>query len=78
MQAGHRIKAIESLELTITADPKLIQRFKTFNSKRNKSSYDVAGSISNQDLDAMRKFAADLTDTLYRWLKQFHANLLKG
>jgi len=77
-QAGHHIKTIESLELTIKADPSLIQRFKTFNNKRNKSSYDVAGVVSNQDLDAMRKLAADLKDTLYRWLKELHANLLKS
>jgi hypothetical protein len=36
-QAGHHLKTIESLELTIEANPKLIQRFKTFNNKRNKS-----------------------------------------
>jgi hypothetical protein len=42
-QVGHHIKTIESLELTVKANPKLIQRFKTFNNKRNKSVYDVAG-----------------------------------
>jgi hypothetical protein len=36
-QAGHHAKTIESLELTIKASPKLIQRFKTFNHKRNQS-----------------------------------------
>lgn len=77
-QAGHHIKTIESLELTIKADPRLIQRFKTFNNKRNKSSYDVAGIVSNQDLDAIRKLAADLTEILYRWLKESHAHLLKS
>ena len=35
-QAGHHVKTIESLELTIKASPKVIQRFKTFNNKRNK------------------------------------------
>jgi len=30
-QAGHHAKTIESLELTVKASPKLIQRFKTFN-----------------------------------------------
>ena len=39
-QAGHHVKTIESLELTIKASPKIIQRFKTFNNKRNKSVYD--------------------------------------
>jgi len=40
-QAGHHVKTIESLELTVKANPKLIQRFKTFNNKRNKSVYDL-------------------------------------
>ena len=77
-QAGHHIKTIESLELTIKADSKFIQRFKIFNNKRNKSSYDVAGSVSDQDLDAMRKLAAELRDTLYAWLREFHPNVLKN
>ena len=41
-QAGHHVKTIESLELTLEADSKVIQRFKTFNDKRNKSVYEVA------------------------------------
>src|SRR5438270_12033817 len=44
-QAGHHVKTIESLELTIEANHKLIQRFKPFNNKRNKSDYDVAGTV---------------------------------
>ena len=76
-QAGHHIKTIESLELTIKAGPKVIQRFKTFNNKRNKSSYDVAGSVSDQDLDAMRKLATELRDTITAWLRKFHPELLK-
>jgi len=54
-QAGHHVKTIESLELTIKANPKVIQRFKTFNNKRNKSVYDVAGAVSDQELGAMVK-----------------------
>ena len=46
-QAGHHVKTIESLELTIKANPKVIQRCKTFNDKRNKSVYDVAGAVSD-------------------------------
>ncbi|PYX32906.1 MAG: hypothetical protein DMG77_01295 [Acidobacteria bacterium] len=49
-QSGHHVKTIESLELTIKADSKVIQRFKTFDNKRNKSVYDVAGAVSDQEL----------------------------
>jgi hypothetical protein len=37
------------LEFTVKANPKLIQKLKIFNNKRNKSSYDVAGGVSDQD-----------------------------
>ncbi|HTS07781.1 MAG TPA: hypothetical protein VMP68_19565 [Candidatus Eisenbacteria bacterium] len=77
-QAGHHVKTIESLELTIKASPKIIQRFKTFNNKRNKSSYDVAGAVSDQELDAMRKLATELKDSAVVWLQEFHPELLKG
>ena len=75
-QAGHHVKTIESLELTIKASPKLIQRFKTFNNKRNKSVYDVAGAISDQELEAMVKLANELKDSTIAWLHRFHPELL--
>jgi phosphoenolpyruvate-protein kinase (PTS system EI component) len=49
-QVGHHSKIIESLELTIKVDPKLIQKLKVLSNKRNKSVYDVAGAVSDQDL----------------------------
>src|ERR1700752_1769728 len=49
-QTGHHLKVIESLELTIHADSKLIQKLKVLSNKRNKSIYDVAGAVSDQDL----------------------------
>src|SRR5882762_4579290 len=66
----------ESLELTIEANPKLIQRFKTFNNKRNKSVYDVAGAVSDQELEAMVKLATELKDSTVAWLHKFHPELL--
>jgi len=77
-QAGHHVKTIESLELTIKASPKLIQRFKTFNNKRNKSVYDVAGAVSDQELEALAKLAIELKDSTAAWLQEFHPELLKG
>jgi hypothetical protein len=77
-QAGHHVKTIESLELTIRASPKLIQRFKIFNNKRNKSSYDVAGAVSDQELEAIVKLATELKDSTVAWLHASHPELLKG
>ena len=77
-QAGHHVKTIESLELTIKASPKIIQRFKTFNNKRNKSVYDVAGAVSDQELQAVTKLATELKDSTITWLQESYPELLRG
>ena len=77
-QAGHHVKTIESLELTIKASPKLIQRFKIFNNKRNKSVYDVAGAVSDQELEAIVKLANEFKNSTLAWLQESHTELLKA
>jgi len=54
-----------------------MQRFKTFNNKRNKSVYEVAGAISDQELEAMIKLANELKDSTVAWLQEFHQELLE-
>jgi len=76
-QTGHHVKTTESLELTVRGNPKLIQRLKTLNNKRNKSVYDVAGAVSDQELEAMIKLAKELKDIVLSWLQKFHPELLK-
>jgi hypothetical protein len=66
------------LEFTVKANPKLIQKLKIFNNKRNKSSYDVAGGVSDQDLEAMVKLATELKDETAAWLRKAHAELLEA
>jgi len=75
-QAGHHVKTIESLELTIKASPKIIQRFKTFNNKRDKSVYDVVEAVSDQELEAMLKLVNKLKDGTITWLQKVHPELL--
>ncbi len=78
-QVGHHpTKIIESLELTINADPKLIQKLKVFSNKRNKSVYDVAGVVSDQELKEIAKLASELNSQVSHWLQKAHPNLLKG
>ena len=76
-QAGHHVKTIESLELTIKADSKLIQRLKVLSKKRNATSYDSAGNVSKQELELMIKTAAELRREVLAWLKKNHLELLK-
>jgi hypothetical protein len=75
-QAGHHTKIIESLELTIHAAPNLIQKLKVFSNKRNRSVYDVAGVVSDQDLREMAKVATELHAQVMLWLQKSHPELL--
>ena len=77
IQAGHHIKTIESLELTIRADAKLVQRMKTLSKKRNATSYDSAGNVSKQELDLAMKTAIELRRDVIGWLEKNHPGLLK-
>jgi hypothetical protein len=51
LKSGHHAKTIESLELTINADSKMIQKMRIFSKKRNITSYDSAGNVSKQELE---------------------------
>jgi hypothetical protein len=77
VQTGHHQKIVESLELTLKSDPKLIQKLKVFSKKRNATSYDAAGNISEQELEQAIKVAEELQQGLSTWLKQNHSELLK-
>lgn|SRR5215469_2875613 len=75
-QPGHHMKTVESLELTIKADPKLVQRMKVLSKKRNATSYDSAGNVSAQELELAIKTAEELQRTVVSWLKKNRAELL--
>jgi phosphoenolpyruvate-protein kinase (PTS system EI component) len=77
-QAGHHVKTIESLELTIHADPKLIQKMKTLSKKRNATSYDSAGNVSKQELELAIKTAGELQREVLVWLEKNYPGLLSS
>ena len=45
--------------------------------KRNKSVYDVAGVVSDQELAEMIKIAIELQNQVTAWLPKSHPELLK-
>lgn len=75
-QAGHHLRTLESLEFTIGADARTIGKLRVFNNKRNKSSYDVAGVVSDQELQSLLKFAEELRVGVLSWLREHHPELL--
>lgn len=76
-QLGHHQKTIESLELTIEADPRLIQKLRVFLRKRNATSYDSAGNVSHQELEEVVKVAGELRNGVMAWLLKNHPELTK-
>jgi DNA uptake protein ComE-like DNA-binding protein len=77
-QVGHHVKTIESLELTVKADSKLIQKMKTLSKKRNATSYDSAGNVSKQELELAIKTAAELQRNVVAWMGKNHPDLLES
>lgn len=77
VQTGHHQKIVESLELTLKSDPKLIQKLKVFSKKRNATSYDAAGNTSEQELEQAVDIAEALQHEVSVWLKRNHPELLK-
>ena len=75
-QAGHHLKTIESLQLTIQADSRLINRIKAFSKKRNATSYDSAGNVSREELESVIKTAAELKEKVIAWMQKNHPDLL--
>lgn len=77
-QSGHHLRALDSLAETMGADGRLIRKLKAFAVKRGQATYDFAGAISQQELQSIITTAEDLHKTVMRWLKEKHADLLKG
>jgi len=77
-QLGHHLKTIESLELTMQADPRLIQKMRVFSKKRNATSYDSAGNVSDQELEEAIRVADELQRSVTVWLRENHPELTKS
>jgi hypothetical protein len=77
-QLGHHTKTIESLELTIHANSRLIQKMKLFSKKRNSTSYDLSGNVSKQELESVIQVAVELQTTVIAWLQKNHPEWMPG
>ncbi len=75
-QAGQHVRTIESLEFTIGADDKLVQKLKVFNNKRNKTTYDTAGGITPQDLASLLTTARGIRGAVKDWVQKNHPALM--
>ena len=74
----HHYRVIQSLEFTTAPGQKLIDTFDGFRKKRNVSSYDVAGSVSDKEADEMFKLAASLRADVEKWIRASRPELFKS
>jgi hypothetical protein len=72
----HHYRVIQSLELTIGTDPKLILKFDAFRKKRNLSSYELGGTVSRKEAEEMIALARKLRTEVERWIEKKHPSLL--
>lgn len=69
-------RAIESLAKTIGASPFVVRQLDAFRKKRNLTSYEVAGTISEREATEMLTLAKSLRDQVLGWLAANHAALI--
>ena len=69
---------IQSLEFTIAPGRKFIDTLDGFRKKRNVSSYDVAGAVSDKEADEMFKLATTLRSDVEQWIRATYPELLRS
>jgi len=75
---NHHYRVIQSLAFTLAPGGKLIDTFDGFCKKRNVSSYDVAGSVSDKEADEMLRLATSLRADVEKWIGATHPELLSA
>jgi hypothetical protein len=73
---SHHYRVFQSLEYTIKADPKLIRSLDAFRKKRNTSSYEMGGTVSDKEAEEMANLAKGLRIEVERWIRTEHPELL--
>lgn len=73
---SHHFRVIQSLEFTIGPGQKFIDTFDSFRKKRNISNYDMAGSVSDKEAEAMFQLATRLRADVEKWIKTTYPQLL--
>ncbi len=83
--AAHRYRAsrerkhyvtIQSLAVTIGADPSIVRRLDAFRKKRNIGDYERAGSTSAKEASELRDLARELRTAVHDWLRDHRPELL--
>jgi hypothetical protein len=72
---NHHYRVIQSLELTIAVSRKQIDTFDGFRKKRNISSYDLSGMVSEKESAEMFKLAGEICSAVVMWIRTTYPEL---
>jgi len=73
---SHHYRVIQSLEFTVNPGGKVIDTLDAFRKKRNVSSYDLAGAVSDKEAVEVFGLASNLRANVETWIKSTHPELL--
>ncbi len=75
---SHHHRVIQSLEFTLAPERKVIDTFDKFRKKRNISSYDIAGSVSDKEVHEMYELASTLRAKVEVWIRKKLSKVVGG
>jgi hypothetical protein len=73
---SHHYRVFQSLEYTVKADPTFIHCLDASRKKRNLSSYEMGGTVSDKEAKEMAALATRLCTEVERWIRTEHPGLL--
>ena len=73
---AHHLRVIQSLRFSIGGESRLVQQFDAFRKKRNLTSYEFGGRISDREAEEMGTLARDLNERVRQWITKTHPQLL--
>jgi hypothetical protein len=73
---GHHYRVIQSLELTIGAEARLLRLLDGYRKKRNVGDYQKAGMVTDTEADELVVLAEGIAIRVRAWLKAFHPELV--
>jgi len=72
---SYHYRVFQSLEHTVIADSKSIRRLDALRKKRNLSSYEMSGTVSDKEAEEMSTLARELCDKVEGWIRTEHPGL---
>ena len=67
---GHHAVTLHSLALTIALEPGIVDRLDAFRRKRNRTSYEATGAVSEQEVSELLSLAERLRINIDDWLQK--------